>query len=350
MHRVRTGLASIVTLLALLVGSALPALGQLTDVEQKLFDAALDGKESVTWYITHYTAETAESLGKAFQQKYPGVPVNVVRTTAQVAFQRLNQDLKAGNQQCDVFSTTDLGHYSQLKGKGLLMKYVPAAAAKAHKQFQGLDPDGTFHITSAGLVVIAYNIDKLQGQPLPSKWTDLLDPKWKNAVTLGHPAYSAYAGTWVVLMRKLYGWDYFKKLEALKPQIGRSINDTVTMLNSGERSVAAGPLATTLKSASKGSRIGVVYPEDGALFMIAPSAIVKDTKNTNAAKLFMEFLYSVEASKVAVEDFSESMRPEVPPPTGGKPLSEVKTLRPTFGEIEKGIPEVIEAWRDIFGI
>ena len=74
-------------------------------------------------------------------------------------------------------------------------------------------------------------------------------PKWKGKVSTGHPAFSGYVGTWVLTMRKLYGWDYFEKLEKNKPQIGRSINDTVTALNSGERQVAAGADGSTLFSA-----------------------------------------------------------------------------------------------------
>ncbi len=75
---------------------------------------------------------------------------------------------------------------------------------------------------------------------------------------------------------KLYGWDYFKKLELNKPHIGRSVNDTVTMLNAKESSVAAVPSATTLGRKDKGNPLAVVYPEDGALLMISPSAIVKN--------------------------------------------------------------------------
>ncbi|MDX2155477.1 MAG: extracellular solute-binding protein [Hyphomicrobiaceae bacterium] len=344
-------MATAVGLMVALVGLTLtPAHAEMTPGETKLYEAAKANKESVTWYISHYASETAESLGKAFQAKYPGINANVVRTTAQVAFQRLSQDMKSRVQQCDVFSSTDLGHFSFLKGKNLLMKYTPESAAKAHKAFQGIDPDGYFHTTSAGLVLINYNTEKLKGKELPKKWADLLDPKWKGEVTVGHPGFSGYVGTWVVLMRKLYGWDYFKKLEANKPQIGRSINDTVTMLNAGERSIGAGPSATTLKSASKGNPVAVIYPEDGALLMIAPSGIIQGTKNPNAAKLFMEFLYSIEAAKVNVADFGESMRPEVPPQKGGKSVSEVKTVQPTFEEIEKGIPEVKELWRETFGI
>ncbi len=327
-----------------------PVRAEMSPAETKLYEAAKANKESVTWYISHYSSETAESLGKAFQAKFPGVNVNVIRTTAQVAFQRLTQDLKARVQQCDVFSSTDLGHFAYLKDKKLLEKFTPDAASKAHKAFQGIDPDGYFHTTSAGLVLINYNTEKLKGKELPKKWADLLDPKWKGEVTVGHPGFSGYVGTWVVLMRKLHGWDYFKKLEANKPQIGRSINDTVTMLNAGERSIGAGPSATTLKSASKGNPVGVIYPEDGALLMIAPSGVMKGTKNPNAARLFMEFLLSIEAAKVNVADYGESMRPEVPPVKGGRSVGEVKTLRPSFEEISKGIPEVKELWRETFGI
>lgn len=326
------------------------ARADMTAVEKKLYEAAKAKNESVTWYISHYNSETAEAIGRAFQNKFSGINVNVIRTTAQVAFQRLSQDLRSNVHQCDVFSSTDLGHYGFLKGKKLLMKYTPVAASKAHKAFQGIDPDGYFHTTAAGLVLINYNKEKLKGKELPKRWKDLLDPKWKGEVAVGHPGFSGYVGTWVVLMRKLYGWDYFKKLEQNKPQIGRSINDTVTMLNAGERSIGAGPAATTLKSAAKGNPVGVIYPEDGALLMISPSAIMKRTKNPNAAKLFMEFLYSIEAAKVSAENYSESLRPEVPPAPGSKPISEVKTIRPTYKEIRKGIPEVKEAWRDTFGI
>ena len=341
--------------LSLLLATSLPERGalaqaELSATEKKLYEAAKTGKESVTWYISHYAAETAERLGKAFQDKYPGISINVIRTTAQVAFQRLNQDLKADVQQCDVFSSTDLGHFSHLKFKGLLAKYMPEAAAKVHKAFQNLDNDGYFHVTSAGLVLINYNKEKLKGKELPKTWTDLLDPQWKGEVTVGHPGFSGYVGTWVVFMKKLYGWDYFKKLEANKPQIGRSINDTVTMLNSGERSIGAGPSATTLQSVAKGNPVGIIYPEDGSLLMIAPSAVLARSKNPNAARLLMEFLLGVEAARINVAEFNESMRPEVPPAQGGRPLSEVKTIRLSFDEIEKGIPEIKELWRETFGI
>ena len=141
-----------------------------------------------------------------------------------------------------VFSSTDISHYPELKKNGLLITYQPHNLGKmvdSLKQYN--DKDNQYWVTAAALVVIAYNTSLVAEKDAPKRWADLLDPKWKDKVSIGHPAFSGYVGTWTVEMRKLYGWQYFEKLEKNKPQIGRSINDTVTMLNAKERWVAAGP-------------------------------------------------------------------------------------------------------------
>jgi iron(III) transport system substrate-binding protein len=45
----------------------------------------------------------------------------------------------------------------------------------------------------------------------------------------------------------------------------------------------------------------------------------------------------------------EPVRADAPQMQGTKKLSELKLLRLTPDEIAKGIPEVIEQWRDTFG-
>jgi iron(III) transport system substrate-binding protein len=77
---------------------------------------------------------------------------------------------------------------------------------------------------------------------------------------------------------------------------------------------------------------------------------MKGVKHPNAARLFMEYLLSVEASQIWVDHFLESLRPEVPPSVGMKSAKDVTTIRPTVEEIAKGIPEVIKQWRDTFGV
>ena len=183
-----------------------------------------------------------------------------MRTTAQVAYQRLLQDIK-NNQ-------TDLRRLLHHRRRPLRAAEGRRAAREIHagerrrrscRVFRNFDPDGFYHTTSAGLVVITYNTAKVKAEEAPKKWTDLLDPKWKGKVSIGHPGFSGYVGTWVLTMKKLYGWDYFKKLEKNKPQIGRSINDTVTMLvpASAGRGRRRRPDPV---SAARGNPLAVVYP------------------------------------------------------------------------------------------
>jgi iron(III) transport system substrate-binding protein len=318
--------------------------------EKDLYQAALKEKE-FTVYTAHYPSEIIANICQGFERRYKGLKCNFVRTTAQVAFTRFNQDLQANLAVASVFSSTDVSHFPDLKARGVLMPYKPHNLSKMVddlKQYN--DKDDTYWVTSAGLVLITYNTTLVSEKDAPKKWTDLLDPKWKGKVSIGHPAFSGYVGTWVVLMRKLYGWEYFEKLEKNQPQIGRSINDTVTMLNAKERWVAAGPDATTLLSRDKGNPLGVVYPEDGSLLMISPTGIPKNAPAPNCAKLFVEYLLDKEAAEIQVKDRSQVVIKGVRPLPGAKAMDEIKAIRPTEAEIAKGIPEVKEQFRDTFGI
>jgi iron(III) transport system substrate-binding protein len=330
--------------------AASPSLAQMQPWEKELYDAAKKEKP-VTVYTAHYNTEEAAALCAAFEKKYPDLKCNFVRTTAQVAYQRLQQDIQANAAVASVFSSTDVSHYPELKKKGLLLPYTPKNTANMVDSLKGYnDKDGQYWVTAAALMLLTYNNSVVSEKDAPKNWPDLLDPKWKGKVSIGHPAFSGYVGTWVVLMQKLYGWDYFTKLEKNQPQIGRSVNDTVTMLNSKERLVAAGPEATTLLSRDKGNPLSVVYPTDGALLMVSPSAIPKNAPSPNAGKLYMEFLLSKEAAEVQVKSHSLAVVKGIAPAPGAKPLEQIKVVRPTEDEITKGIPEVKEKFRDTFGI
>jgi iron(III) transport system substrate-binding protein len=323
---------------------------EMTPREKELYEAAKKEGE-LTWYTAHSDDVTAQALGRGFEASYPGIRVSVVRTTAQVAFQRVSQELKAGAMQVDVLSSTDIGHYVYLKEKKLLEQFVPENSAKVLDVYKNYDPDGYYFVTSGGLIGMVYNTAKLKEADAPKNWTDLTDPKWKDKIALGHPGFSGYVGTWTVMMRKLYGWNFFDDLVKNNPQVGRSINDTVTMLNAGERVVAGtGPIANAAENVRKGNPLAMIYPSDGTVLILAPSGIMKGVKHPNAARLFMEYLMSVDASKVWVEHFGEPIRPEVSPSPGIKSAKELKTIRPSVEEIFKGIPEVIKQWRETFGV
>src|SRR5258708_5008660 len=140
------------------LGSGCKALAQgaptMTPHEQELYEAAKKDGGELTWYTAQSDDITAQALGRSFEQLYPGLKVNVLRTTAQVAYQRVTQEIKASAVQCDVFSSTDIGHSVELKAKGVFEKYVPDNASKVLDIYKGYDPDGYYFVTSKlGLVI-----------------------------------------------------------------------------------------------------------------------------------------------------------------------------------------------------
>ena len=123
--------------------------------------------------------------------------------------------------------------------------------------------------------MLAHNTRQVSEAEAPKSWTDVLDPKWRNQLAVGHPGFSGAIGIWAVQMRKMYSWDYFKRLERNRPQIGRSSIDPVTMLNAGERSrrrrgaLSARPCCRI----ARGNPLRLIYPTEGVLATISPSAI-----------------------------------------------------------------------------
>jgi iron(III) transport system substrate-binding protein len=303
---------------------------------------------TLTWYIAQVDGETAEDMGRAFTRQYPGVKVAVIRTTGQVAYERLVQDLRNNAPQCDVFSTTDIAHMPALMKRNALARYVPDNAAALAPAFKGLGEDGFYYPTTSTLMLIIVNTQKVKPEDAPKTWTDLLDPRWKGNVAFGHPGFSGYVGVWALAMRDLYGWDYFTRLAKNNPRIGRSGNDPITLLNAGECLVGLGPLATALLTASKGNPIAAQYPTDGSVLCIGPSGVLASAPHPNAARLFANWLLSPEFGKIAAEHFVYPARADAPTIAGAKPLEQVKLIRLSTAQIGKGVPEVIEQWRDTF--
>jgi iron(III) transport system substrate-binding protein len=314
-----------------------------------LYEAAKKEGE-LTWYIAHWRTETAERVGKAFMEAYPGVKVNVVRATGQVIYQRLTQDMKAKVAACDVFSSSDLGQYVTLREMKALMPYEPKNLVDCEPLVRDFDPTHQITITDSNTTVLAYNTNLVQAADAPKKWTDLLDPKWSGQVAVAHPGFSGAMGGWVVTMTKMYGWDYFEKLKANKPLVGRSLVDPPTAMSSGERKVGLGPGSLVVNLASKGSPLKSVYPEDGTILGFGPTSIVATSVRPNAARLFVEFLLGKETGAIVTGEFTVPVRSDIEPRPGIAKMGSMKGIIKKPEELAAALPELIEKWRDTFGV
>jgi iron(III) transport system substrate-binding protein len=330
------------------LAAAAPVRARAAGITPALVEAARK-EGSLTWYIAQVDTPTAEAMGNAFTARFPGVTVSVIRTTGQVAYERLLQDLKNGAPQCDVFSSTDPAQYPALKQRGALAEYTPQGAATLLPTFTKVADPGYMYPSSATSHLLICNSLQVKPEDAPKKWTDLLDARWKGRVATGHPAFSGCTGIWVLALTKTYGWQYFEQLAKNNPRIGRSGNDPVTLINAGECLVGPSPGNTAFQQVDKGNPILPVYPSDGATLCLGPSSIMASAPHPNAARLFMEWLMSDDFSRLSVANHGDPVHPGLTLTSGQKPLDQVPVLSLTVAEIAKGVPEIIEQWRDTFG-
>jgi iron(III) transport system substrate-binding protein len=258
-------------------------------------------------------------------------------------------DIKNRTPHCDVFSATDISHMPILKERQALTQFTPDNAAALRPQFAAQSDAGWYYVTNAGRWVLIRNRDKVIADAAPKAWTDLLDPRWKGQLSVAHPAFSGGAGVWSLAMRKLYGWQFFEALAKNNPRVGRSTQDTVTLLSGGECLVGPTWAPGAYRDVDKGNPIAITQPSDGVVVMVFPSAIPAGAPHPNAAKLFMEWLLGQSCSKLTAADGSEPIRTDVAPRPDEPPLDTQKVIALTVEEIRTGVPEVIEQWRDTFG-
>jgi iron(III) transport system substrate-binding protein len=330
---------------AALAGSAIASSGASAD---ELYDAAK--KEGhVTWYSGYMNQPMCDAVAQAFTEKYPGIRVDATKTTSEVAFQRVMQDINANAVQGDLFSSTDSSHMAYLIAHNRLVKYTPPNAAGLVPALRDFNGGGYYFPGWVGLVALMYNSKDVSAADSPKDWPDLTNPKWKNKIAFGSPNFSGLVATWVVGMTQKFGWDFFEKLNALDPQIGRSIDDAVAVLNAGERQVGICSAATALRSASTGNPIVVNYPTSFGLVDFSPVAILQGSPSPNAAKLLFDFMAGPEYSRILTKNYEQPLRSDVPPPKGAKSLAELTLYQPTVEDVIKMLPGLKSKWRDTFG-
>src|SRR5712691_9694533 len=88
---------------ALVVGGA-----ALAQAPAPIDAAKKEGK--IVWY-TSVELELAERVAKAFEAKYPGIPVQVERSGAERNFQRLSQEYASNIHGADFVNSSDAAHF-----------------------------------------------------------------------------------------------------------------------------------------------------------------------------------------------------------------------------------------------
>jgi iron(III) transport system substrate-binding protein len=308
-------------------------------------------KEGKVSFYTAMDLPVAEKLAKAFEAKYPGIPVRVERSGAERVFQRIGQEMSAGIHAVDVVNSADGAHFIVWKRDGWLAPYVPEDVAK-YLPPQHRDPDGLFATERIWLSSLGYNTKQVKAEEAPKSFADLLDPKWKGKMVKAHPGYSGTIMTATFQIARDLGWEYFEKLAKQNVMQVQSSTDPPKKLALGERAVMAdGNDYNLVQLKERGEPVEIVYPAEGTPLVVGPNAVFKSAPNPNAARLFQSYLFTREGQQLLV-DFSgqHSAHAQVKEPPGRKPLREIKLMKDDPAGVERDSEEIKARYTRIFKV
>lgn len=304
----------------------------------------------VVWY-TSADLRLAQLVGKAFEQKFPGVAVRVERAGGERIFTRVGQEYASGIHVVDAVSTGDAAQFLAWKRQSMLAPYVPEDVAKyippAHR-----DPDGFYATVRSSLCVIAYNTDLVKPDEAPKSFADLLDPKWKGKIVKAHPSYSGTVMTSTYQMVRELGWPYLEKLSKQNILQVQSATDTPNKIGLGECAVMAdGNEYNVLLLKEAGRPIEVVYASEGSPFIVQPSAVFAAAPHPNAARLFENYLFGVDGQQLFVNIGAlRSVHALVKDKPGRIPLSAIKVWRDDPAAVEAQGDEIKRRYSQYFHV
>ncbi len=200
---------------------------------------------------------------------------------------------------------------------GLLETYAPAGADKLKPVFTDASQPKTWTGMDAFLGVVCYNTveGEKAGLKVPTSWKDLLDAKYKDKLVMPHPASSGTGyltvAAWIQLMGKDEAWKY---MDALHENIGvytHSGSAPCVQAAKGERVAGISLDMRAAKEKTSGAPLEIVVPSEGIGWDMEAIAIVKGTKNADAAKKVADWAASKAANEVYSKYYAVVAHPDV---------------------------------------
>ena len=308
MHRKRCRhriVLSLATLLSFFIAEtrSFGALAAVDDITGKIEGAKKEGQ-----VILYTNASGIAPLIKRFEEKYPFLKIEPLRTGAPKLLNRILAEQKAGSLKADLIETEGLTSYVMMK-RGLYAKYVSPESRMLPAGAK--DPDGMWTNAHSNYKIVAYNTRLVSPAELPRSYDDLTQPKWKGKILMGSNNYEWF-GNMVKIMGEEKGMNLMRRLNAQNLMLREGNSLILQLLLAGEGFVSiAANVDSVEELKAKGAPIDWLGLEP-TISRLHPIALARTAQHPNAAKLYIDFILSKEAQEIITKEFiGISDRPDV---------------------------------------
>ncbi|POR53389.1 ABC transporter substrate-binding protein [Bosea psychrotolerans] len=283
---------------------------------------ALAAEGKLVLYTSQPNTDAQQTID-AFKALYPKVEVSFVRDGTPRVMAKLRAEIEAGSPQADVLLIADSVTMEGLKQEGRLLAHdaadVSAYPAGIH------DPQKMWFSTKLITTGIVYNS---KAALKPTSWTDLTKPEVKNLLAMPSPLNSGAAliHTMTLAGNLPGGWRYYEQLRDNGALAAGGNGDILRQVATGEKLYGMIVDFMPIREKAKGAPVEFVFPREGVSAVGEPVAILKSTKNPEAAKAFVDFLISREGQALALRQGYVAAHPDVALPAGYPTRNAIKLM------------------------
>jgi iron(III) transport system substrate-binding protein len=277
---------------------------------------ALAGTADAATKLTVYTALETEQLDpykKAFEADNPGIEIQWVRDSTGVVTAKLLAE--KANPKADVVWGLAASSLMVLDAQGMLEPYAPKGLEAIKANFRDAKNPPAWVGMDAWMAAICFNTAEAarKNLPKPASWADLLKPEYKGQIVMPNPASSgtgflAVSG-WLQQMGADKGWAYMDGLDKNVAAYTHSGSKPCKMAAAGEYAVGISIEYTGAVQKNKGAPIDVILASEGVGWEQEATAIVKGTKNPEAAKTLADWAASKKANELYVQFYAVTAVP-----------------------------------------